>query len=125
MTAPTRTALAQQTPVQYAAQVFARLLRTIDLEFVRLTQFTATVTWNPASIADGDNATTTVTVTGVRAGIRAHVRVFPPYSLQGLIAGGYVSADDTVTICLNNNTGGAVDLGSGVWGVAVENFVFT
>jgi len=123
--APTRTGVAQQTPAQYVASTFARILRAIDAEFSRLTQFTATVTWNPASIPDGDAVTTTVTVKGVRAGIRAHVRVFPPYSLQGVMAGGYVSANDTVTILLNNNSGGAVDLGSGVWGVAVENFVFT
>jgi len=125
MTAPTRTGLAQQTPLSYVASTIARILRAIDMEFARLTQFAATVTWNPASVADGDSVTTTVTVRGVRAGIRSCVRVFPPYSLQGLMAGGYVSADNTVTIILHNNSGGAVDLGSGVWGVAVENFVLT
>jgi hypothetical protein len=67
----------------------------------------------------------TVVVPGVKAGVLASVRVFPPYDLQGLTATGYVSADDEVTIVLDNNTAGAVNLGEGVWSVVVENYPLT
>jgi hypothetical protein len=69
------------------------------------------VTWDPASIADGDNATTTCTVTGAVAG--DFVELSFTNSLSGLTLTGYVSAADTVTAVLANNTGGAVDLSSG------------
>lgn len=118
-----RTYLSSRTPPSYSSQVFSSILSEQDNENTRLTAFAGTAVWNPASVADGDSVSTTVTVPGVRANALASVRVFPPYSLQGLIAGGYVNADDTVTVVLNNNTGGPIDLGSGTWGVVVENFV--
>ena len=74
---------------------------------------TATATIDPASINDGDSATATMTVTGAALGDIAIVA--PPYSLQGLQMTAYVSAANTVTIVLFNNTGGAVDLPSGTW----------
>lgn len=117
-------AKAGSVPAVYQPNWLAQVVRMVYSEFLRITAFTGEVTWNPASIADGDNATTTITVTGVSTEARAAVRVFAPYSLQGLSATGYVSSDNTVTIVLNNCTGGAVDLGSGVWGVCVENFPF-
>lgn len=67
----------------------------------------------------------TVIVPGVKANVPASVRVFPPYDLQGLVASAYVSADDEVTIVLDNNTAGAVNLPSGLWGVLVENYPLT
>ena len=123
--AQSRTNLAIQTPAEYDRGVVARILSLQDKENSRLTFASATATWNPDNVADGDSVSTTVTVTGVRANVLHHVRVFAPYSLQGLQADGYVSADNTVTITLNNNTGSAVNLGSGTWGVLVENFVVT
>lgn len=125
MTVQTRTQLAMQAPAQYERADFARLLRMIDQEFTRLTQFAGTVTWNPGNIANGASDTVSVTVPGADVNVLASVRVFAPYTLSGLQASGYVSANDTVTITLYNNTGGAVNLGSGVWGVVVENFVLT
>lgn len=123
--AQSRTFLSAQAPAEYDRGVFFRILAIQDRENTRLTSFAGTVSWNPADTADGDNASTTVTVPGVVANVLASVRVFAPYSLQGMIAGGYVSADDTVTIVLNNNTGGSVNLGAGTWGVVVESFVLT
>lgn len=120
-----RTALASQVPERYDVGTFARLLRAADAEMNRLSAFAGEVTWNPASVANGASTSTTLTIKGVKANTRASVRVFAPYSLQGLVAGGYVSADDTVTIVLSNTSGGAVDLASGEWGVVVENFVLT
>lgn len=117
--------LAARVPRQYDPQTLAVLLRIVETAFERLSAFAGQATWNPSSVANGASTTTTVTVPGVKANTMASVRVFPPYTLSGLVATGYVSADDTVTIVLANNTGGAVDLGSGTWGVVVENFVRT
>lgn len=123
--AQSRTFLSSQAPAEYDRGVIARVLGIQDRENTRLTSFAGVVSWNPPDTADGDNASTTVTVPGVVANVLASVRVFAPYSLQGMIAGGYVSADDTVTIVVNNNTGAPVNLGTGTWGVVVESFVLT
>ena len=112
-------------PQRYDAGSFIRLFRQLSGELDRLTAYAGTVTWDPGSIADGDSATTTVTVPGTILGALASVRVFASISLAGLQASGYVSADDTVTIVLNNNTGGAVNLDSSTFGVVVENMVKT
>jgi hypothetical protein len=68
-------------------------------------------TWNPAEVADGAQATTTVTVTGAAAS--NPVVVAFGQDLQGMQLTGYVSAANTVTVVLQNNTGGAIDLASG------------
>lgn len=112
-------------PLSYDAGTLAQIMRRYDDELNRLTAYQGTVTWNPANIAVGGSDSTTVTVPGVKVGVPAHVRVFAPYTLSGLQADGYVSADDTVTITLINNTVGAVNLGSGTWGVVAENMVRT
>jgi hypothetical protein len=82
------------------------------------TQFGTATIWDPPSIAAGASASTTVTVTTAKLGDT--VKVSPPYTINGLGVSGYVSAANTVTIVLNNNTGGAVDLVSGTWKVYVE-----
>lgn len=112
-------------PQAYNPGSLARLLRSYDAEFNRLTAYQGTFTWNPADIADGDSDSTTATVPGVKVNSLSCVRVFAPYPLQGLVAGGEISADDTVKVTLVNNTGGSVNLASGVWGVIVENMVIT
>lgn len=121
--ATSRTQSATQVPEKYDRGVFGRLLRALDFEFNRLTSFANDFTWNPGNILNGSSDSTTVTITGLKANVKQHVRVFAPYSLQGLQADGYVSADNTVTVTLYNNTGGAVNLASGEWGVIVESFV--
>lgn len=73
--------------------------------------FQNSVTWDPASIANGASATTTVTVTNAVVGDFV-VAAFSN-SLSGLTLTGYVSATNTVTAVLSNTTGGAVDLASG------------
>lgn len=95
------------------------LFRSVDRELSKRA-YRGEAVWDPASIADGDNATTTVDVRDARTGDA--VMVFPPYTLSGLGVSGYVSADNTVTIVLTNNTGGAVDLTEGAWRVSVEKW---
>ena len=68
-------------------------------------------TWDPASVANGAKTTTTITITGAVLGDF----VIASFSLdiQSMTISGYVSAANTVTVVLANNTGGAVDLSSG------------
>lgn len=62
-----------------------------------------------ASIADGAEATTTVTVTGAELGDFV-VAVSFDIDPAGLKVSGYVSAADTVTVIAANGTGAPVDL---------------
>lgn len=67
-------------------------------------------TWNAASIADGDMESKDVTVTGAALGdfVMASMGV----DVADLGVSAQVTATDTVTVTLLNNTGGAVDLAS-------------
>lgn len=80
---------------------------------------TTTATLNFASTANGAVATElTVTVTGAAVGDK--VVLGPPSTLEtGLIAFGYVSAANTVSIRLANLSGSTVDPASASWKVAV------
>lgn len=76
----------------------------------------ATFVWNPGTIASGSGAVSSgVTVTGAALGDFAHVAA--PYDLQGVQASAYVSAANTVVVCLQNVTGSGVTLASGTWRV--------
>jgi hypothetical protein len=81
----------------------------------------ATATWDPASIADGDDLSTTITVTGAVAGNP----VFASLSTLGtndVLISAHVQAADTVRVTLLNRSGGAFDAASGTLRVVV--FVF-
>ncbi len=73
---------------------------------------TGSATWtDPASIADGDELTQDITVTGAALGDIALVSQSIDITDLGLT--GTVSATNTVTAQMWNNTGGAIDLGTG------------
>ena len=76
-----------------------------------------TATWNPGSIPDGDEEVKEVTVTGAVLGDF----VIASFSLDvaDLTLTACVTAADTVTAQLCNNTGGAIDLASGTIRVRV------
>jgi len=75
-------------------------------------------TFDPPSLSDGAAATSSdITVTGAKPGDL--VIVTAPYDLQGVMAFGYVSADDKVKIVLFNKSGSTVDLASGKWKIKV------
>jgi len=79
------------------------------------------LTWNPGNLIDGAGETSSaITVTGAALGDT--VQVFPPYDLQAILCTGYVSATNTVTIRLQNETGGPIDLANGSWLVRVRKF---
>lgn len=83
----------------------------------RLSGFTAEATWNPASILDGDEVAVDVTVVGAKLGDFALASFSLDVADLSLTAD--VTAANTVTAVLANNTGGAVDLGSGTLRVKV------
>ena len=70
-----------------------------------------TSTWDPGSISSASYTSTTVTVPNAALG--DFVLCSFSLSLSGLMLSGYVSAANTVTVTLYNNTGGAVNLASG------------
>jgi hypothetical protein len=81
----------------------------------------ASATWDAPSVAAGAQTSTTVTVTG------ASIGDFVEVSANGIFSGmrlwGEVSAANTVTVYLSNNTGGAVDPSSRTISVRVEERV--
>jgi hypothetical protein len=85
-------------------------------------RLTGLKTWDPGSIAAGAVETTTVTVTGAALG-DAVTAVSLGVSLAGMTLTGYVSAADTVTVVLKNETAGAVDLASSTLRAEVRTIV--
>ncbi len=79
-------------------------------QFSQLWRVTDTA-WNPASIVDGDEEARDITVTGVALGDMV-IAVSSSVDVADLVMDATVTAADTVTVVLANNTGGAVDLGS-------------
>ena len=77
------------------------------------TVFYAEGTIDPPSLGDGTGTTRNITVQGVSLGDFALVSA--PYSLQGVTVTAYVSANDTVAVLIQNESGGTVDLASGIW----------
>ena len=76
-------------------------------------------TYDPPNLVDGDGATTTVTVTGAALGDLVDSVSFS-LDLQGITVTGYVSAANTVSVRLQNESGGTLDLGSGTLRVRVR-----
>jgi hypothetical protein len=76
-------------------------------------------TYDPPNLLDGAGATTTVTVTGAALGDLVECVSFS-LDLQGITVTGYVSAANTVSVRFQNESGGALDLGSGTLLVRVR-----
>lgn len=85
-------------------------------QILALSVLFGTATIDPISLADGVGATSTMTVTGVVLG-KYVVNVIAPYDLQGISVTSYVSAANTVSIRMQNESGGTLDLASGIWTV--------
>jgi hypothetical protein len=67
-------------------------------------------TWDAGSIADGDEEAKEVTVTGAALGDYATASL--SIDIADLVLDAQVTAANTVTCVLANNTGGAIDLAS-------------
>lgn len=72
---------------------------------------TGSATYDAANLVDGAGVTTTVAVTGAAVGDYV-VGVSFGVDLQGLSVTAYVSATNTVSVRIQNETGGAIDLAS-------------
>ncbi len=83
-----------------------------------LYRLTGSDTWDPVSIADGDEEAKEVTVTGAVLG--DFVRVSFSVDVADLVLDAKVTEADKVTCVLANNTGVPIDLGSGT--ITVEVF---
>lgn len=84
---------------------------------------TGTVTWDPANITAGNNATTTLTVTGATTSNSiVHAGIPNGFVQDGLSLQAYVSAADTVTLRLYNFSGAGIDPANLVYRVAVFQF---
>lgn len=83
----------------------------INLKSFAVGQAEGSATWNPGSIANGAEEAKDVTVTGAALGDYA----IASFSLdvQDLTMTANVTAANTVTVVLSNNTGAAVNLASG------------
>jgi len=71
----------------------------------------ASATWDPGSIADGDEEAKEVDVVGAELGDFALASFSK--DVADLVLNAQVTATDKVTCVLANNTGGAIDLASG------------
>lgn len=72
--------------------------------------FTGSATWDAAAILDGNEEAKEITVTGAKLGDFAQVSL--SIDNADLDITGTVTAANTVTAILANNTGGTIDLGS-------------
>ncbi|MDC9825676.1 hypothetical protein PRN20_18230 [Devosia sp. ZB163] len=77
-----------------------------------LTPLQGTATYDPASLADGAGATTTVTVPGAALGDMAAASF--SLATSGILITAWVSAANTVSVRFQNESGGALDIGSGM-----------
>lgn len=77
-----------------------------------------TATVDPASLADGAGASTDVTVTGAALG--DFVEVGPGVDVADVTVSAFVTAANTVTIRVQNESGGAVNLASSTWNILVK-----
>lgn len=94
------------------------LARWFQLLWEAVRPLSASFEWNPGNLAAGAGETSTpVTVAGAELG--DFVTASAPYSLQGIACTAYVSAANTVSVRLQNGTGGAIDLAGGTWRVRV------
>lgn len=75
-------------------------------------------TYDPANLADGAGATTTVTCAGAALGDYASATF--SLDLQGITLTAWVSAANTVSVRLQNESGGPIDLASGTLKVRAE-----
>jgi len=76
-----------------------------------------TATVNPASLADGVGESTDVTVTGAALG--DFVMVAPKVDVADVLVDARVTAVNTVTIRVQNESGGGLNLAASVWNIAV------
>lgn len=101
------------------AMGYVSAANTVKIKLWRdLADLQATAVYDPGNLVDGAGETSgAIAVAGALLGDT--VLVYPPYDLQGLTVTGYVSAANTVSIRVQNESGSTVNLASGTWRVVV------
>lgn len=84
---------------------------TLQTSVAALQGLSGSATYDPANLPDGTGVTTTVTVIGAALGNLAEVAF--SLDLQGILLTAWVSSANTVSVRFQNESGGAVNLGSG------------
>ena len=87
-------------------------------EFVK---YTGQATWNPGTVNDGTQVSKDFTVYGAALGMSASAGA--GVDVQDCLVSATVTAADTVTVVIRNNTGGNVTLGSSTWYVSATNIM--
>jgi hypothetical protein len=90
----------------------------VSLSTFSLGQNEVTATWAPGLIANQAQATTTITVTGARAGDKV-LASLTTLTTAALLISAHVSANDTVTVVIANLSGASATLASGTLSVLV------
>ena len=105
-----------------SVQIGARLITGTTAGQMEPLEMSGTATWDPGSIEDGNEEAKEITVTGAALGDL----VVCSFSLDvtDLVLRGAVTAANTVTAILANNTGGAIDIGSGTVRALVRSATF-
>lgn len=100
---------APSAPILVYAYLFAKnwLIMACPLSM----PLTGSATYDPPSLVDGAGTTATVTVTGAALGDFAQASF--SLDLQGITVTAWVSAANTVSVRLQNESGGTLDLASG------------
>lgn len=80
---------------------------------------TGTSTFDPISLVDGSGQTTTISAIGAKLGDVCLASF--SNDLQGVIMFSWVSANDTISVRFQNETGATVDLASGTISVIIES----
>ena len=80
----------------------------------------ASVTYDPPSLADGAGVTQSMTVTGAEIG--GFVEISFSQNLSGITLTAWVSAANTVSVRFQNESGGVLDIPSGVIYARVSQF---
>lgn len=103
--------------IQYISQVLANFSAKRDAALVRkladairTSVLYGSAVYDAASLIDAAGATGTITVTGAALGDLANVSF--GVDLQGITCTSYVSAANTVSFRLQNESGGTIDLAS-------------
>lgn len=111
------TNLAVLAVVAIAAAVTGNLIHDAQAQSNRESVIYASKTWDPGSAASGGQVTTTITVATAVLGDWCQSSL--GVSTGGLVITCAVTAANTVTVTLLNNSGGAVDLASSLLRVRV------